>query len=87
MPERNTYHSRGDFFWAKQEHNETPKEHWRKLLTLEKNYYFKRIKQEDLFISNFITSITYEKFPEKLIREKISNLNTTVEHITQNSYD
>ena len=56
-------------------------------MTLEKNYYFKGIKQEDLFISNFITSITDKKFPEKLIREKISNLNTTVEHITQNSYD
>ena len=23
MPKRNTYHSRGDFFWAKQEENET----------------------------------------------------------------
>ena len=24
MPKRNTYHSRGNFFWAKQEENETP---------------------------------------------------------------
>ena len=24
MPKRNTYHSRGDLFWAKQEDNETP---------------------------------------------------------------
>ena len=37
MPKRNTYHSRGDFFWAKQEENETPEEHWKKLITLEKN--------------------------------------------------
>ena len=36
MPKRNTYHSRGDFFWAKQEENETPEEHWRKLVSLEK---------------------------------------------------
>ena len=28
MPKRNTYQSRGDFFWAKQEENETPEEHW-----------------------------------------------------------
>ena len=27
MPKRNTYHSRGGFFWAKQEENETPEEH------------------------------------------------------------
>ena len=37
MPKKRTYHSCGDFFWAKQEDNETPKEHWKKLITLEKN--------------------------------------------------
>ena len=37
MSKRNTYHSRGDFFWAKQEDNETSEEHWKKLITLEKN--------------------------------------------------
>ena len=52
MPKRNTYHSRGDFFWANQEDNETPEEHWRKLVSLEKNCEFKDIKQEDLLISN-----------------------------------
>ena len=36
MPKRNTYYSRGDFFWAKQEENETPEEHWRKLVSFEK---------------------------------------------------
>ena len=70
MPKRNTYHSRGDFFWAKQEDNETPEEHWRKLVSLEKNCEFKDIKQEDLLISKFITSITDKKLREKLIREK-----------------
>ena len=87
MPKRNTYHSRGDFFWAKQEENETPEEHWKKLITLEKNCEFKDIKQKNLFISKFITSITDKKLREKLIREKTLNLETTVELITQNSYD
>ena len=27
MHTSNTYHSRGDIFWAKQEKDETPKEH------------------------------------------------------------
>ena len=70
MPERNTYQSRGDFFWAKQEEKETPEEHWKKLVTLAKNCDFKNIKQEDILISKFITSITDEKLREKLIREK-----------------
>ena len=87
MPKRNTNHSRGDFFWAKQEENETPEEHWKKLITLEKNCEFKDIKQEDLLISKFITSITDKKLREKLIREKTLNLKTTVELITQNRYD
>ena len=33
MPKRNTYHSRGDFFRAKQEESETPEEHWRKVVS------------------------------------------------------
>ena len=37
MPKRNTYHNRGDFFWAKQEENETPEDYWRKLVSLEKD--------------------------------------------------
>ena len=87
MPKRNTYHSRGDFFWAKQEDNETPEEHWRKLVSLEKNCEFKDIKQEDLLISKFITSITDKKLREKLIREKTLNLKTTMDLVTQDSYE
>ena len=87
LPKRNTYHSRGDFFWAKQEENETPLEHWRKLITLERNCEFKDIKQEDLIISKFITSITDKKLRKKLIGEKTLNLQTTMELITQDSYD
>ena len=84
MPKRNTYHNRGDFFWAKQEENETPEDNWRKLVSLEKDCEFKNIKKEDLLISKFITSITEKKLREKRIREKTLNLKTTV---TQNSYD
>ena len=87
MPKRNTYHSRGDFFWAKQEDNETPEEHWRKLVSLEKNCEFKDIKQEDLLISKFITSITDKKLWEKLIPEKTVNLKTTMDLVTQDSYE
>ena len=72
MPKRNSYHSRGDF-WAKQEDNETPEDHWRKLVSLERNCEFKDIKQEDLLISKFITSIIDKKLREKLIRENTLN--------------
>ena len=33
---RNTYHSRGDFFRAKHEENDTPEKHWRKLVPWKK---------------------------------------------------
>ena len=64
MPKLNVYHSRGDFVWAKQEENETPQVHWRKLVSLEEDCQFKDIKQGDLLISKVITSNfdkTYEK--------------------------
>ena len=40
------HHRRGDFFWGKQEDSETPEEHWKKLITLKKNFDFKDIKQD-----------------------------------------
>ena len=83
MPKHNTYHSRGDFFWSKQEVNKTPEDHWRKLVSLERNCEFKDIKQEDLLILKFITSITDKKLREKLIREKSVNLKTTMDLVTQ----
>ena len=43
--QKNKYHSRGDFFWAKQEENETPEDHWMKLITHETNCDFEDIKQ------------------------------------------
>ena len=71
MPKRNTYHSRGDFFWAKQGDDETPKGHWKKTNNNRKIYDFKDIKHEDLLISKFIPSDTDKKLREKLIREKL----------------
>ena len=66
MPNRNTYHSCGDFFWTKQEVNETPEEHWKKLVTLKQNCDFKNIKHEDILTSKFITCITDKKFGRSL---------------------
>ena len=78
MPKRNTYHSRGDFFWAKQEENETPEEHWKNLITLEKNCKLKDIKQEDLLISNFFYKNNREKTSGKCYSRKDPKLKTTV---------
>ena len=61
MPKRNTYHSRGDSFWAKQEDNDTSEEHRQNLIKLEKNCDLRNIRHEDLLISKFITSITDKK--------------------------
>ena len=36
LPKRNTYHNRGDFFWAKQTEEETPEDFWRRLIEIEK---------------------------------------------------
>ena len=63
MPKRNTYHGRGDFFWAEQE---TPEEIWRKVVSLEKKCDFKDIKQQDLLISEIITSITNKNYGKNL---------------------
>ena len=72
---------------AKQEDNETPEDHWRKLVSLERNCEFKEIKQEDLLITKFIISITDKELREKLIRENSQNLKTTMDLITQGSYE
>ena len=70
MPKRNTYHCRGDFFWAKQEDNETPEDESRKLVSLERNCEFKDIKQKDLLISKFITNVTDKKLRENLFEKR-----------------
>ena len=37
LPKRNSYHTRGDFLWAKQTQDETPGEFWRRQIEIE-NY-------------------------------------------------
>ena len=61
MPKRNTYHNRGDFFWAKQTEEETPEEFWRQLIEIEKECNFNTISAEELLISKYITAITDKK--------------------------
>ena len=87
MPKRNTYHSRGDFFWAEQEENETPEDHWRKLVSLDRNCECKDIKQEDLLISKFISSITHKKLRAKIIRKKTLSPKTTMDLVNQDIYE
>ena len=54
---------------------------------LRKNCEFKDIKQEDLLISKIITSITDKKLRQKLIREIPLNFKTTMDLVTQDSYE
>ena len=61
MPKRNTYHNRGDFFWAKQTEDETPEEFWRRLIEIEKECNFNAISAEELLISKYMTAITEKK--------------------------
>ena len=53
---------------------------------LKKNCKFEDIKQENLVISKFITSISDKKLREKLIRKKILSPKTTMNLVTQDSY-
>ena len=69
-PKRNTYHNRGDFFWAKQTEEETPDEFWRRLIEIEKKCNFKTISAEELLISNNMTAITNKKLRDKIMKEK-----------------
>ena len=70
MPKRNTYHSRGDFFWAKQTEEETPEEFWRRLIEIEKECNFNTISAEELLISKYMTAITDKKLRDKIMKEK-----------------
>ena len=69
MPKRNTYHNRGDFFWAKQTEEETPEEIWRRLIEIEKECNFNTISAEELLISKYMTAITDKKLRDKIMKE------------------
>ena len=74
LPKRNTYHNRGDFFWAKQTEEETPEDFWRRLIEIEKECNFNIITAEDLLISKYMTAITDKKLRDKLMNEKTLEL-------------
>ena len=71
MPKRNTYHNRGDYFWAKQTEEETPEEFWRQLIEIEKECNFNTISAEELLISKYMTAITDKKLRDKIMKEKL----------------
>ena len=86
-PLRNIYHSRGDFFWAKQKIGETPEQHWKKLCEIEKECEFKNITPAELMVSKFVTSITDTKLRDKILDEEIITVNTVMNRIKQDTYD
>ena len=87
MPKGNTYHNRGDFFWAKQTEDETPEEFWRRLMEIEKECNFNAISAEELLISKYMTAITNKKLRDKIMKEKTLELKKTIELIKQNTYE
>ena len=87
LPKRNTYHNRGDFFWAKQSENETNEEFWRRLIEIEKECKIDRISAEELLISKYMTAITDKKLRDKLMKEKTLEVKKTIEMIEQNTYE
>ena len=87
MPKRNTYHNRGDFFWAKQTEEETPEEFWRRLIEIEKECNFNTISAEELLISKYMTAITDKKLRDKIMKEKTLEMKKIIELIKQNTYE
>ena len=87
MPKRNTYHNRGDFFWAKQTEDETPEEFWKRLIEIEKECNFNAISAEELLISKYMTAITDKKLRDKIMKEKTLELKKIIELIKQNTYE
>ena len=79
MPKRNTFHNRGDFFWAKQTEEETPEDFWRRLIEIEKECNFNTISAEELLISKHMTAITDKKLRDKIMKEKTLELKKIIE--------
>ena len=65
LPKRNTYHNRGDFFWAKQSEDETPEDFWGRLIEIGKECNFGSISADELLISKYMTAITDKKPQDK----------------------
>ena len=87
MPKRNTYHNRGDFFWAKQTEDETPEDFWRRLIEIEKECNFNAVSAEELLISKYMTAITDKKLRDEIMKEKTLELKKIIKLIKQNTYE
>ena len=87
MPKRNTYHNRGDFFWAKQTEDETLKEFWRRLIENEKECNFYTISAEELQISKYMTASTDETLRDKIMKEKTLEMKKIIDLIKQKTYE
>ena len=86
LPERKTYHNRGEFFWTEQIESETPEDFWRRLIEIAKEGNFENITAEELLISKFMTAITDKKLRDKLMKDKKLE-KKTIEMIKQNTYE
>ena len=74
------------FFWALQSNTETPEDHWKKLIKLEKECDFPDFITE-LLISKFITPVTDRMLRDKLLKEEDLDVWKIFEQIQQNTYD
>ena len=86
IPARNTFHSRGQFFNAKQEQNETMDEYWKKLVEIERKCEFNTITPEEIITYKFATSIRDKKAMEKFIKGPL-NLETVQRTIEIDNYN
>ena len=86
LPKRNTYHNRGELFWAKQTEEEAPEKFWRRLFEIEKKCHFSTISAGELLRSTYETAFTDKKLRDKLMKEKTLELNGTIKLIKQNTY-
>ena len=83
---RNTYHNRGDFFWAQQSEDEPPEEFGRILIEIEKECNFNTISIEELLISNKMTAIIDKNLRYKMMK-KTWKLKKTIDLIKRNTYE
>ena len=60
-PRRCTTSNRGYFYWAKQDENETPENHWNKIVKFEKFGEFDGIKPGDVLIAQVIKLTSHKK--------------------------
>ena len=83
MPKRNTYHDRGDFFWAKQTEEKTQKEFWRRII---EKYVTSTHSRQELLRSKYMTGITDKKLRDRIMKEESLELKKIIELIEQNTY-